>query len=101
MKALNLAGAVAVALTFGATVALAQPHIGDGSNTKTISPTTPGYSVGTGSAHIGDGSNYKPVPSTTPGYSIGTSSAHAGHSAHAAHGKNLKPASAKKKSAGN
>jgi hypothetical protein len=76
MNALNLAGVAAIALTFGATVALAQPHIGDGSNTKPIAPTTPGYNVGTGSAHIGDGSNYKPVPQTTPGYSLGTGSAH-------------------------
>jgi len=95
MKVLNLAGAAAIALTFSATVALAQPHIGDGSNTKPISPTTPGYNVGTGSAHIGDGSNYKPVPSTTPGYSIGTGSAHVGHGK-----KSVKPVSAKKKSAG-
>jgi len=96
MKALKLAGTAAIALTFGATVALAQPHIGDGSNTKPISPTTPGYSTGSAAAQIGDGSNYKPVPTTTPGYSIGTSSAHVGN-AHAGHGKNVKHVLAKKK----
>lgn len=106
MKALNLASAVAIALTFGTTVALAA-NVGDGSNTKPISPTTPGYNVGTGSAHVGDGTNTKPISPATPGYSVGTGSAHAGD------GTNLKPAptttpgynvgtgSAKKKKSGN
>jgi len=75
MKALNLAGAAAIALTFGATVALAQPRVGDGSNTKPITTTTPGYSTGTASAHVGDGSNTRPISPTTPGYSTGTASA--------------------------
>ena len=75
MKALNLAGAVAIALTFGTTMALAQ-SVGDGSNTKPLSTKTPGYNVGTGSARIGDGSNAKPLSTTTPGYSTGTAAAH-------------------------
>lgn len=87
MKALNLAGAVAIALTFGTTMALAQQgHVGDGSNTKPIPTTTPGYSVGTGSAHVGDGSNSKQISPTTPGYSVGTGSAQVGD------GSNLKAA---------
>ena len=99
MRALKLAGASAIAVTFGATLALAQPQIGDGSNFKPAPLTTPGYNVGTGSAHIGDGSNTKAISPTTPGYSVGTGSAQVGH--HAVHGKNVKHVSAKKKPATN
>jgi hypothetical protein len=96
MTALKLAGAAAIALTFGATVALAQPRIGDGSDFKPAPTTTPGYNVGTGAAHIGDGSNTKPISPTTPGYSDGSAAAQVGH--HAGHGKHVKHVAAKKKS---
>ena len=99
MKALKLAGAAAIAVTFGTTLALAQPQIGDGSNFKPAPTTTPGYNVGTGSAHVGDGSNTHPISPTTPGYSVGTGSAHVGH--HTAHGKPVKHVSAQKKPATN
>ena len=71
MKALSLAGALAIAMTFGTAMALAQtgPQIGDGKNS--ITPPYP-YNVGGGAAHVGDGSNSGPVP--TPYYS-GTGSA--------------------------
>lgn len=89
MKALNLAGAAAIALTFGTTMALAQsqPQVGDGSNTKPMSTTTPGYNIGTGSAHVGGGGDTKPVPTTTPGYNVGTGSAQIGD------GSNTRPLS--------
>lgn len=89
MKALNLAGAVAIALTLGTTMALAQsqPSVGDGTNTKPLATTTPGYNIGTGSAHVGDGTTGKALATTTPGYSIGTGSARIGD------GSNTKPLS--------
>lgn len=78
MKALSVAGALAVAMAFGTAMALAQsvPQIGDGSNSHPVSTKTPGYNVGTGSAHVGDGSgaNYlknQQLLRTEPGYSIG------------------------------
>jgi hypothetical protein len=82
MKPLSVAGAFAVAMAFGTGIALAQsvPHIGDGSNSRSMSTKTPGYSVGTDSAHISDGSSpdylkNKHSIQIEPGYSIGTGSA--------------------------
>jgi len=74
MKALNLFGALVVALPCMATAAFAQSgaHLGDGSNTTPPAATTPGYNVGTGSAQLGDGSNSKPESPATPGYNVGT-----------------------------
>lgn len=79
MKALSIAGALVVALAFGATMAVAQtgPRLGDGSNSVTPQYQ---YNVGGGAANIGDGSdpnflkNQQQLQSE-PGYSIGTGSA--------------------------
>lgn len=76
MKAFSVAGALALAMTFGTAMAFAQstpaPHIGDGTNS--VTPAYP-YNVGGGSAHVGDGGNSGPAP--TPYYS-GTGSAQKG-----------------------
>jgi hypothetical protein len=74
MKALCVAGALAVAMTFGTALAEAQtsPQVGDGNNSPPISTKTPGYNLGTGAAHVGDGTNTKPMSTTTPGYNVGT-----------------------------
>jgi hypothetical protein len=87
MKALSVAGALAVAMTFGTTMALAQssPQLGDGTNSPAISKATPGYNVGTSAAQLGDGSNFKPIPKTTPGYGLGNGAAQLGD------GSNFKP----------
>lgn len=66
MKAMSLAGAVAIALTFSTAAALAQsgPHVGDGKNS--LDPYTGqapyAYDVGSGAAHVGNGANSKLVP---------------------------------------
>jgi len=80
MEAMRLAGAAAIALSFGATMALAQPgpHLGDGSNTKPIQTTTPGYSVGAGSARVGGGSDSGANLSILPQYDISSGSARVG-----------------------
>ncbi|HTW73094.1 MAG TPA: hypothetical protein VME47_24670 [Acetobacteraceae bacterium] len=76
MKPLSIATAVAVALTFGATVASAQtgPNGGNGQNPMaSLYPTA----IGSAAAHIGDGAdpNYLKTQqelTTEPGYSVGT-----------------------------
>jgi hypothetical protein len=71
MKSLNIAGALAIALTLGSAAALAQT-VGDGKNSVTP-PNS--YSVGNGAAHIGDGTNTKLIPDQ---YSAGNGAAHIG-----------------------
>ena len=118
MKSLSFAGALAIAMTFGTTLALAQTgptvgdgknsitpaypynsggaaaQIGDGSNTTKIPTTTPGYNVGTGSAQVGDGSNTKPVSTLTPGYSVGVGTTPKGPTSQDRSGQRAEPGAA-------
>jgi len=75
MKALGISGTLAVFVTFGTTMAVAQA--GDGTNS--ITPQSQ-YSFGKGAAYVGDGSDPHYLEDQQrlllePGYSIGTGSA--------------------------
>jgi hypothetical protein len=81
MKPLSIAAALAVALTLGTAMAVAQTgpgaHVGDGHNS--VTPPNP-YGVAGGAARIGDGSDPGFAQTqrelrTEPGYSVGGGSA--------------------------
>ena len=74
MKAMSLTGVLAVALTFGSAIALAQtgPRVGDGSNS--VTPPSM-YNSGGAAAHVGDGTTSGQAPYS---YNVGEGAAHVG-----------------------